>query len=145
MPEASGSAGSGQARRARPVFTNIGIGQIVQYRLPLAGILSILHRISGALLFLIGIPLALYLLQLSLSSEQGYASFQQVLGGFFPRLVLVVLFWAFFHHLCAGVRYLILDLHIGTEKEQAQLSSKVAFGVSGLLTLIAAAKIFGAF
>lgn len=145
MPEASGSPGAGRPKRARPVYTNIGVGQILQYRLPLAGIVSILHRVSGVLLFLVGMPLALYLLQLSLSSEQGFASFQAFLSGFFPRLILLVLFWGFFHHLCAGIRYLVLDLHIGTEKEQALLSSRIVFGVSGLLTLIAAAKIFGAF
>ncbi len=145
MPETSGTATAGRSKGARPVYKNIGVGQILQYRLPPAGILSIFHRISGALLFLLGIPLALYLLQLSLTSPESYAAFESMTSGFFVKLVLLVLIWAFMHHLCAGIRYLILDLHIGVEKEPAQVSAKIAFGVSGLLTLIAAAKLFGAF
>tara|TARA_R110001592_G_scaffold108908_1_gene304165 strand:+ start:58 stop:495 length:438 start_codon:yes stop_codon:yes gene_type:complete len=145
MPETSGTATAGRTRRARPVYTNLGLSDLMQYRLPLAGILSILHRASGALLFLVGIPLALYLLQLSLSSAEGYAAFESLASGFFIKLVLLVLIWAFMHHLCAGIRYLIIDLHVGVEKEQAHFSAKVAFGVSAVLTLIAGAKLFGAF
>lgn len=145
MPEASGTTSTGSAKRARPVHRNISVGQILQYRLPLPGIVSILHRVSGILLFLIGIPLCLYLLQLSLMSPEGYAVFANLAGSIFVKLVLLVLFWAFFHHLCAGIRYLVLDLHIGIEKEQAVLSSKIVFGATALLTLIAAAKLFGAF
>jgi len=145
MPEASGTTSTGSTKRARPVHRNISVGEILRYRLPLPGIVSILHRVSGALLFLVGIPLCLYLLQLSLASPEGYAAFESLAGGVFVKLVLLVLFWAFFHHLCAGIRYLVLDLHIGTEKEQAVQSSKMVFGASALLTLIAAAKLFGAF
>jgi succinate dehydrogenase / fumarate reductase cytochrome b subunit len=132
-------------RAGRPVYRNIGVGEILSYRLPPAGIASILHRISGALLFLLGIPLALYLLQLSLGSPASYLQFTEIAGGVFFRLVALVLFWAFFHHLCAGVRYLLLDLHIGIEKPAARKSALAVFVVSGVLTLIAAAKLFGVF
>lgn len=145
MPETSATTTAKGARKNRPVYRNIGVGELLKYRLPLAGIASIVHRISGVLLFLFGIPLTLYLLQTSLTSAEGFAAFEGMVSGIVPRLVLLVLFWAFFHHLCAGIRYLVLDLHIGTEKEQAQLSAKIVFGASALMTLIAAAKLFGAF
>lgn len=143
MKESTASGGRG--KRRRPVHTNIGIAQILQYRLPPAGIISILHRISGALLFLFGIPFALYLLQLSLGSPASYARFESLAEGFLAKLVMIVLFWAFFHHLCAGIRYLVLDLHVGLEKAQAQLSAKIATGAGLALTVIATLKLFGAF
>lgn len=131
--------------KMRPQHRNIGVSEILKYRLPLAGILSILHRISGALLFLIGIPLILYMLQLSLTSEVSYAAFERFAGNWFIKLVLLALLWAFFHHLCAGIRYLLLDLHIGVQKEASVLSAKIAFAASLALTFIAMLKLFGAF
>ena len=137
MSESSG------APRARPEFRNIGIGDIRSYRLPLAGIASILHRVSGALMFLVGIPLTLYMLQLSLGSAATYQQFADLASGVFFRLVMLALFWAFFHHLCAGVRYLLLDVHIGIDKASSRTSAIAVFVVSGVLTLIAALKLFG--
>jgi succinate dehydrogenase / fumarate reductase cytochrome b subunit len=130
---------------SRPRFRNIDVGQIVQYRLPPAGIVSILHRVSGALLFLVGLPFALYLLQLSLGDAKAYASFGALAGQPFVKLVLLGLIWAYLHHFCAGIRYLLLDLHWGTAKEQARTSSLVVLAVSLALTLIFALKLFGAF
>lgn len=150
MPDASGASAAGGMRstakgqRKRPIYKNIGVSEILHYRLPPAGIVSILHRVSGALLFLIGIPFALYLLQLSLTSAPAYARFEAIMSGVLPRLLALAMFWAFFHHLCAGIRYLVLDLHLGLEKEQAQLSAKIAAGAGVLLTAIAALKLFGA-
>lgn len=134
-----------KATQNRPVFRNIGVAEILRYRLPLAGVLSILHRISGALMFLIGIPLVLYLFQLSLTSEVSYGRFEAMASNWFVKLVLLALLWAFFHHMVAGIRFLLLDLHIGVEKEQSAMSAKLVFGVSIVLTLIAALKLFGAF
>lgn len=127
----------------RAVYRNLALGQILAYRLPPAGIVSILHRISGALLFLLGIPLVLWLLQLSLTSAVTYQRFTDIADGVFFRLVMLVLFWAFFHHLCAGVRYLLLDLHIGVDRPASRRSAIAVFWASGALTLIAAAKLFG--
>ncbi len=147
MPDARGTnagGGSGRAlRHRRPVFRNIGIAQLGGYRLPLAGVVSILHRISGMLLFLIGIPLVLYLFQLSLSSPVTYARFEAVADNAFVKLVLLALFWAFFHHLCAGIRYLALDLHIGLDKEPARMTAIATLGASLVLTLFAAVRLFG--
>ena len=131
--------------KPRPQHRNIGIAEILKYRLPLAGIVSILHRISGVLMFLIGIPLILYMFQLSLTSEVSYEAFESFASGFFVKFILLILLWGFFHHLCAGIRFLLLDLHLGIEKEQSALSAKIVFGASAFLTLIGALKLFGAF
>jgi succinate dehydrogenase / fumarate reductase, cytochrome b subunit len=126
----------------RPQIRNIGIGDLINYRLPAAGIVSILHRVSGVLLFLC-LPLLLWLLDQSLSSERSFERYLEFFHGFLSRVLLLALGWALLHHLCAGVRYLLLDLHIGTEKHAAQRSSWAVFAVSLVLTLAFAACLFG--
>lgn len=145
MSDNSGGANPSAKPRSRPVFRNIHPLQILQYRLPPAGIVSILHRISGALLFLVGIPFALYLFQQSITSEISFETYRAITRHWFAKLVLLALAWAFIQHFCAGIRFLILDLHVGVEKAQAQTSAYVVFAVSAVLTLLAALKIFGAF
>ena len=100
----------------RPVYRNIHVTQILGYRLPVAGIVSILHRISGALMFLIGLPLILWLFQESLISELGFERFRTAVANPLVKVVLLGMIWAFCHHLVAGVRYLLLDNHVGLEK-----------------------------
>ena len=133
------------ASRGRPAFRNIHVTQLAQYRLPLAGFVSILHRVSGALLFLVGLPFLLYLFQQSLTSEISYENYRAISSHWFAKLVLLALAWAYLHHFCAGIRYLILDLHVGVEKEQARTSASVVMGVSLVLTLVVALKLFGVF
>ena len=142
MSEAARGSG---AAGARPRFRNIDVGQILQYRLPPAGIVSILHRVSGALLFLFGLPFLLYCLQLSLGPDAAFAKFKAIAANPFAKLVFLGLIWAYLHHFCAGIRYLLLDLHIGTEKDQARTSSFAVLAVSLALTLVFALKLFGAF
>jgi succinate dehydrogenase / fumarate reductase cytochrome b subunit len=133
------------ARKVRPEFRNIHISQILSYRLPPAGIVSILHRISGALLFLVGIPFSLYLLQQSLTSEISFESYRSIVGSVIGKLVLLVLIWAFVHHAIAGIRYLLLDRHVGIVKESSRLSAQIVLGASLLITAVLALKLFGAF
>ena len=133
------------AQKARPQYRNIGVNQIVSYRLPPAGIVSILHRISGALLFLLGIPFSLYLLQESLTSELSFQSYRAIVGSIPGKLVLLVLIWAFVHHAVAGIRYLLLDRHVGIQKESSRSSAQIVLGVTVVLTLVLALKLFGAF
>jgi succinate dehydrogenase / fumarate reductase, cytochrome b subunit len=141
----SGSSGPGSVRKARPEFRNIHISQIVGYRLPLAGIISILHRVSGAAMFLIGFPVILYLFEQSITSELSFQNFKAAFSNIFVKLVLVGLAWSFIHHFCCGIRYLMLDMHKGLEKEQAKKSATIVMAVSLPLTFLAALKIFGAF
>ncbi|MBK7677033.1 succinate dehydrogenase, cytochrome b556 subunit [Accumulibacter sp.] len=109
-------------------------------RLPLPGILSILHRISGAGMFLL-LPFLLWLFQSSLASPETFASAREVVGHPLAKIIVLGLIWFYMHHFCAGIRYLLLDLHKGVELEAARLSSKVVFAVSIALTLIIGAKV----
>jgi succinate dehydrogenase / fumarate reductase cytochrome b subunit len=130
---------------ARPQYRNIGVSQILSYRLPLAGIASILHRISGALMFLVGLPLVLYLFQQSLTSEISFDAYRAFVSNAFVKLVLLVVIWAYVHHFCAGIRYLLLDVHVGVTKEQAKTSAAVVIGVSVALTAVIGLKLFRVF
>ena len=141
MSELAGTKG----RRARPQYRNIHVSQILQYRLPAPGIVSILHRVSGALMFLLGLPFALYLFEQSITSEISFDNYLAIVGSVPGRLALLVLAWAYLHHFCAGIRYLLLDLHMGVAKEQARASARVTLGVSLALTALVALKIFGVF
>jgi succinate dehydrogenase / fumarate reductase, cytochrome b subunit len=129
--------------RNRPQFRNIHVTQIIQYRLPLAGWVSILHRVSGALLFLL-LPLLLWLFDLSLMSELSFTRLQEVASHWLVKLVLLGLIWAFLHHLVAGVRYLLLDLQVGMDKTAARGSAIAVLAISLPLTLLAALPLFGA-
>jgi succinate dehydrogenase / fumarate reductase cytochrome b subunit len=132
-------------KKARPEYRNIGIGQILTaYRLPLAGRVSILHRVSGGLLFIF-LPFLLYLFDQSLTSELSFEVFQAVLSNIVVKLVALVLAWAFLLHFCAGIRHLVMDLHHAVSKEGAQQSSIVVLVVSSVLTIAFALKLFGVF
>ncbi len=108
---------------------------LTSIRLPLPGKLSILHRVSGAGLFLC-LPLLLWLFQSSLTSPETFAFFKSLAASLPAKVILGGLIWAYMHHFCAGIRYLLLDLHIGIEKEAAVTSAKISFAVSIALTLV---------
>ncbi|MBF6617055.1 succinate dehydrogenase, cytochrome b556 subunit [Pollutimonas thiosulfatoxidans] len=134
---------SDSASKPRPQFRNLSVPQILSYRLPLAGKSSIMHRVSGALLFLC-IPLVILpLFALSVTSPESFASIQGWVANPLCKLVLLALIWGYLHHFCAGIRYLLLDLHIGNDKHSAQKSAGVVFGVSLALTLVFGLKLFG--
>lgn len=116
--------------RQRPKHLNL-----FQIRLPLPGIVSILHRISGAGLFLM-LPFLLYLLHQSLDTPETFAVAASVAGHGFVKLVLLGLLWAFLHHFCAGIRYLVLDMHVGTDLASARSTSMMVVGASLLLTVV---------
>ena len=110
-------------------------------KLPLPGLISILHRISGLLLFL-SLPLLLWMLQLSLSSIETYTALRSVLSQPLFKLLLLGLLWAFLHHFCAGLRYLAIDLRYGLGLAQARNSSKVVLLVSLILTVMLGVKLW---
>ena len=139
------AAPSAASRKTRPEFRNIHVTQILRYKLPLAGIISILHRVSGAALFLIGLPFVLYLFEQSITSELSFQGYKEALASIWVKLILLGLAWSFIHHFCCGIRYLLLDLHQGLEKQQAKTSATVVMAISLPLTLLAALKIFGVF
>jgi succinate dehydrogenase / fumarate reductase cytochrome b subunit len=112
--------------------------------LPLAGLVSILHRVSGMLMFLL-LPFILFLLDKSLMSEISFAYFKGLMSGWFVKLVILALCWAYLHHFCAGMRHLMMDVHIGLSKDGARKSAASVLVVSVLLTVLVALKLFGVF
>ena len=102
---------------------------------PIPAIASILHRVSGAGLFLM-LPFLIYLLQLSLESPQSFETFKAVAGHPLAKLVLLGLLWAFLHHFCMGIRILLLDLNMGTDLQPARASAKAVLAISLALTVI---------
>ena len=115
-------------KKKRPV--NLDLTTI---NLPLPGKVSILHRVSGAGLFLC-LPLVLWLFSASVESAQSFAMFKAIFATLPAKVVLAGLIWA--HHFCAGIRFLLLDLHIGIEKEAARKSAGIVLAVSIPLTLV---------
>lgn len=125
--------------------------EALQYTLPPAGWVSILHRASGLLMFAL-LPLVVWLLDVSLSSEISYERFSNafVAGvGFVPawllKLIVWALIWAFLHHLIAGIRHLWMDITHSVGRQQGRISALVTLAVSGVLTLLFGAKLFGLF
>jgi succinate dehydrogenase / fumarate reductase cytochrome b subunit len=123
--------------KQRPVYLDLP-----RIRLPLPGIVSILHRVSGAVLFLVGIPLGLAAIAASLASPEAFAALEAAWAHPFAKLVLIGFIWAYLHHFCAGIRYLLLDLHKGIDLEPARRSSAVVVVVSVALTLIAGIRLW---
>lgn len=133
----------------RGVFTNIHITDIVSYRLPPAGIVSILHRISGAVLFLL-LPLVIWLFDTSVTSEMSFENFRAAfvsgigfLPGWFIKLLVLGLIWGYVTHFIAGVRHLWMDMTHAVSKQQGLVSAQVTLVLSVLITLVFAAKLFG--
>ena len=125
-----------QMANKRPKYLNL-----FEIKLPLPGWVSILHRISGAGLFLM-LPALIWLLSLSLGTPETFETFKAVVGHPLVKLVLLGLMWAYLHHFCMGIRILLLDMHIGIEKEQARASAIAVLVVSLALTAILGAKLW---
>ncbi|NGZ85348.1 succinate dehydrogenase, cytochrome b556 subunit [Duganella aceris] len=131
-------------KKERPEFRNIHVTELSNYRMPLASIVSILHRISGFLIFGL-LPFVLYLLQESLRSEISFAHYQGFITYPLVKLIILALVWGYMQHFCAGVRHLIMDMHIGLDKDSARQSSAAVLAVSLTLTALVALKLFGVF
>lgn len=139
-----------QLNKPRPEFRNINaFTDLTTYRLPPAGWVSILHRISGILMFLL-MPFIVWMFDSSLSSEISYDGFTSAftagLGfvpGWFVKLVALALIWAYLHHLIAGVRHLYMDATHSVTKEFGASSAYVVLALSIGLTVILGAKLFG--
>jgi len=114
----------------RPVYLNL-----LKIRLPLTGIVSFAHRISGVILFL-ALPFAVYLLDLSIESEQSFADIRSILNQPIMLLVQMLLLWSIAHHFFAGIRFLLIDAEIGVEKSQAKIGAWLVL-LAEALTLFA--------
>lgn len=134
-----------EAAKKRPQFRNIHITDLAfNYRMPLAAKVSIMHRISGAFIFLL-LPFILYLLDKSITSEGTYEYFRGYLAHPLVKLTALLLIWAYLHHFCAGIRHLVADLHIGADKDGARKSAVAVLAVSLPLVVLIGLKMFGVF
>ncbi len=123
-------------KRNRPKNLNL-----LTIRMPINALVSILHRATGCLLFLI-LPVLLIMLQLSLSSAEHYQMVKSLLNSPFTKLMLLGLAWAFFHHFFAGIRHLAMDVHWMTTLMKARYTSKVVLILGVLATLALAVKLW---
>jgi succinate dehydrogenase / fumarate reductase, cytochrome b subunit len=115
--------------------------EIAKIRLPLPGIISILHRVSGALMFL-AIPFMLYALEGSLSSAERFDAFRSCISHPLMKIALLGILWAYLHHVCAGTRFLFLDIHKGLDLPTARLTAKLVLVVSLALTVVIGALVW---
>jgi succinate dehydrogenase / fumarate reductase cytochrome b subunit len=115
-------------KKKRPLWYNLSL-----LNLPLPGVVSILHRVSGALLFLFAAWLV-YLLDASLASPESFDEIHRTVSHPLAKLVLLGLLWAYLHHLCAGIRFLFLDIHKGVDLPTARMTSGIVIAASLALT-----------
>lgn len=125
------------APKQRPKYYDLNL-----LHLPAPGILSIFHRISGVLLFLAGIPAALALLGDTLASEAAWRAARAAFAHPIVKLVCIGFVWLYVHHFLAGIRYLLLDLHIGVAKGPAQASAKAVLALGVAITLVIAWRLW---
>ena len=114
----------------RPVHLNL-----FKIKLPIGGIMSIIHRATGLFMFF-ALPVLIYLLDLSLSGPAGYAEASETVHGFFGTVFVFLIMWSLMHHLLAGIRYLLIDIDMGVEKDiarQTALAVTIAGPILGLL------------
>ena len=140
--------------KSRPVArpgANMRLIEALQYRLPLAALVSILHRASGMLMFFL-LPFIVWMFDASVSSEVSYDGFTSafvagigVVPGFLMKLIALALIWAYLHHAVAGIRHLWMDATHSVTKQQGHSSAVATFAISIVLTLALGAKLFGLF
>jgi succinate dehydrogenase / fumarate reductase, cytochrome b subunit len=139
-----------EAARKRPEFRNINaLSDLPNYRLPAAGWVSILHRVSGAVMFLL-MPFIIWMFDSSITSEISYAKFAAAFNvglgfipGWFMKLVALAIIWAYLHHFIAGLRHLYMDTFHAVTKEFGKSSAVATLVLSLGLTAVLAAKLFG--
>ncbi|MBL0423204.1 succinate dehydrogenase, cytochrome b556 subunit [Ramlibacter sp. AW1] len=139
------------ASTRRREFRNINaLTDLPTYRLPAPGWVSILHRVSGVLMFVL-LPFIIWLFDLSITSEFSFArlrsAFENGVGflpGWFLKLVVLGLIWAYLHHFFAGLRHVWMDMsHAAVTKQRGGSSAKVVLVLSLVLTVVLGAKLFG--
>jgi len=136
--------------RKRPEFRNINaLSDLPTYRLPAAGWVSILHRVSGLLMFIL-MPLIIWMFDNSITSEISFAKFSAAFNvglgfvpGWFMKLVALALIWGYLHHFIAGLRHLYMDVCHAVTKEFGKSSAIVTLVLSLSLTAVLGAKLFG--
>ncbi|WBY00927.1 succinate dehydrogenase, cytochrome b556 subunit [Ramlibacter tataouinensis] len=141
------------AQKPRPEFRNINaFRDLTTYRLPAPGRVSILHRISGALMFVL-LPFIIWMFDTSVSSELSFARFTAAFSsgigfvpGWFVKLVALGLIWSYLHHFIAGVRHVWMDIsHDAVTKQRGGFSAKVTLVLAVVLTVVLGLKLYGVY
>ena len=114
----------------RPVFLNL-----FQFRFPIAAVMSVGHRVSGVLM-VFALPFLVYVLDISLQGEQGFAAAQATLQIGLVKLLLFLVLWALLHHLLAGIRFLLIDFDIGVDKESGRRSAIAVMIAAPILAIV---------
>lgn len=131
------SASAPRSPATRPKYYDLNL-----LNLPMPGLVSIFHRITGIVMFLFLIPALLFVLQCTLGSEDGFNRWKALFAHPLVKLVVLGFVWAYMHHFFAGIRYLLLDVHIGIAKEPAQLSAKIVLVLGVIATLLIGVRIW---
>jgi succinate dehydrogenase / fumarate reductase cytochrome b subunit len=119
------------APKLRPKYYDLNLAH-----LPPPGLVSIFHRVSGALLFFPILPIVLYVLNSTLGSEEGYARWREFFGHPLVKLATLGAIWLYAHHFFAGIRYLLLDVHVGIQKAPARTSALAVLALGLIATLL---------
>jgi succinate dehydrogenase / fumarate reductase cytochrome b subunit len=125
-----------QKAKQRPVYRNIGMADLSNYRLPIIGIASIVHRITGVALF-VGMIFLLPMLQMSLKSEAGFEAFRTIVwGNWIAKLILIALLFSIVYHLIAGVRHMVQDANKWLDLQAARSTATGVFIASVVVTAV---------
>lgn len=123
--------------RQRPKYYDLNL-----LHLPMPGLVSIFQRITGVVMFLFLIPAVLYVLQCTLVSETGFNNWKVIFSEPIVKLIVLGFVWSYLHHLFAGIRYLLLDIHVGTALQPARASAKVVLVLGLIGTLLVGVRIW---
>ena len=123
--------------RQRPKYYDLNL-----LHLPMPGLVSIFQRITGLVMFLFLIPAVLYVLQCTLGSETGFNNWKAIFSEPIVKLIVLGFVWSYLHHLFAGIRYLLLDVHVGTALQPARTSAKVVLVLGLVGTLLVGVRIW---
>jgi succinate dehydrogenase / fumarate reductase cytochrome b subunit len=125
------------ATKQRPKYYDLNLAH-----LPPPGLVSIFHRVSGALLFFPAIPALLYLMQSTLGTEAGWLHWKEFLSQPAVKVILLAFVWLYAHHFFAGIRFLLLDMHLGVAKEPSRASAKLVFALGAVATVLIAWRLW---
>ena len=125
------------ASRQRPKYVDINL-----LHLPMPGLVSIFHRVTGVVMFMFLIPAVLFVLQCTLGSEAGFNEWKSVFAHPLAKLILLGFVWCYMHHLFAGVRYLLLDVHVGIALEPARTSARIVLASGVIATVLVGVRIW---
>jgi succinate dehydrogenase / fumarate reductase, cytochrome b subunit len=123
--------------RPRPKYYDVNL-----MHLPVPGLVSIFHRITGVAMFMFLIPAVLYVLQCTLGSEAGFDKWKSIFASPIVKLIVLGFVWSYMHHLFAGIRYLLLDIHVGVDIASARLSAKIVLALGLISTALIGVRIW---